>query len=46
MTKSEHGRWPFYTNELIVFMADVAIMGHSMSEYTNGVRSHCFLLNK
>jgi hypothetical protein len=39
------GRWPFGTDELIVFVADVATVGHSMSESTSGVRSHRFLLN-
>jgi hypothetical protein len=38
-------RWPFDTSELIVFVADVAIVGHSMSESTDGVRNHRFLLN-
>jgi len=40
-----HGRWPFDAGELIVFAADVATMGHSASESTNGARSHHFLLN-
>jgi hypothetical protein len=31
--------------ELIVFIADVATMGHSTSESTDSVRSHRFLLN-
>ena len=39
------GRWPFDIGELIVFMMDVATVGHSTSESTNGARSHRFLLN-
>jgi hypothetical protein len=38
-------RWPFDTNELVVFTVDVATVGHSISESTNGARSHRFLLN-
>ena len=41
-----HRRWPFNADELEVFMADVATMGHSMSESTVGAMSHHFLLNK
>ena len=41
-----HGRWPSEASELIVFVADVAAMGHSASESTIGARSHRFLLNK
>ena len=40
------GRWPFDASELIVLMADVAAVGHSMGESTDGARSHRFLLNK
>ena len=45
MTKGERGRWPFDADELMVFMMDVAAMGHSTSESTDGARSHRFLLN-
>jgi hypothetical protein len=38
-------RWPFDAGELIVFIADVAVGGHSASEFTVGARSHRFLLN-
>jgi hypothetical protein len=41
-----HGRWPFNTDELVVFVEDVAAMSHSTSESTAGARSHRFLLNK
>ena len=44
-TKGERRRWLFDADELIVFMVDVATVGHSMSESTDGVRSHHFLLN-
>ena len=37
------GRWPSNAGELIVFMADVATMGHSTSESIGGARSHRFL---
>jgi len=40
------GRWPFDASELMVFMTDVATISHSMSESTDGARSHRFLLNK
>ena len=46
MAKGGRGRWPFDADELIVFMADVATVGHSTSESTDGARSHRFLLNK
>ena len=39
------GRWPFSTDELIVFVADVAAVGHSTSNSIGGARSHRFLLN-
>ena len=39
------GRWPFDADELIVFMVDVATVGHSTSESTNSARSHRFILN-
>ena len=38
--------WSFNANELVVFIVNVAAMGHSISEFTDGARSHCFLLNK
>ena len=41
-----HGHWPFDAGELMVFVMDVAAVGHSVSKSTNGVRSHRFLLNK
>ena len=40
------GRWPFDADELIVFAADVAVVGLSTNEFTSNVRSHRFLLNK
>ena len=40
------GCCPFDADELIVFAADVAAMGHSTSEFTSSARSQCFLLNK
>ena len=40
------GRCPFDVCVLIVFMADVATVGHSACESTNDARSHRFLLNK
>ena len=40
------GRWPSDADEFIVFMADVAAVGHLASESTDGERSHRFLLNK
>ena len=45
MVDGGSGRWPFNAIELVVFMADVAAMGHSTRESTDGVRSHRFLLN-
>ena len=39
------GRWPFDIGELIVFMMDVATMGHSASEASDRAWSHRFLLN-
>ena len=36
--------WPLDAGELIVFVMDVAVVGHSASESTGGVRSHRFLL--
>ena len=45
MAKSGRRRGPIDVNELIVFMADVAAVGHSMGESTDGARSHRFLLN-
>ena len=44
--EGRRGRWPFDADELIVFMVDVASMGHSASESTSSARSQCFLLNK
>jgi hypothetical protein len=44
-TEGGHGRWPSDAGELIVFTADVATVGHSASESTDGARSHRFLLN-
>ena len=41
-----HRCWPFDADELIVFAANVATMGHSTSEFTGSVWSHRFLLNK
>ena len=38
-------RWPSNSSELIVFMADMATVGHSMRESTSDARSHRFLLN-
>ena len=38
-----HGRWPFGADGLLVFVVDVAIVGHSASESTSGARSHRFL---
>ena len=46
MAEGGCGRWPSGADELVVFMTDVATMGHSMTESTDGVSSHCFLLNK
>ena len=40
------GCWPFDADELIVFVVDVAAVGHSTSEFTGSARSHHFLLNK
>ena len=40
------GRWPFDADELMVFVVDVVVVGHSTSESTTGARSHRFLLNK
>ena len=37
------GHWSFGTDGLIVFVADVAVIGDSASESTDGVRSHRFL---
>jgi hypothetical protein len=45
MAIGEHGRWPSDASELIVFTADVATMGHSTSESSDGAWSHRFLLN-
>jgi len=45
MTEGRRGRWPFDASELIVFMVDVATVGHFASESTNDVRSKCFMLN-
>jgi hypothetical protein len=45
MAVGRRGRWPFDVGELIVFVADVATVGHSASGSTNGARSHRFLLN-
>jgi hypothetical protein len=45
MAEGGHGRWPFGTDELVVSMTDMAIMGHSVSKSSNDVRSHRFLLN-
>ena len=45
MTEGRRGRWPFDASELIVFMVDVATVGHSSSEFTDDARSHRFLLN-
>ena len=42
----ERGCWPFDANELIIFMVDVAAVGHSTNESTGSARSHRFLLNK
>ena len=40
------GCWPFDADELVVFTADVAVVGHSTIESTDSVRCHRFLLNK
>ena len=40
-----HGCWPFDADELVVFVADVAAVDHSTSEFTGSARSHRFLLN-
>jgi hypothetical protein len=45
MAESGHRHWPFDVDELIVFVADVATVGHFTSESTNGAMSHHFLLN-
>ena len=45
VAEGERERWPFDVNELIVITMDVATMGYSASESTNGMRSHRFLLN-
>ena len=45
MVDGERGCWPISTDEPIVFMVDVTIVGHSTSEFTCGARSHRFLLN-
>jgi len=44
--EGRRGRGPFDADELIVFMADVATVGHTMSKSIVGARSHHFLLNK
>ena len=44
MAEGGRGPWPFDAGELIVFVADVATVGHYMSESTGSVRSHRFLL--
>ena len=46
VAEGKHGRWPSNAGELVVFMADVAAVGHFASESTDAMRSHCFLLNK
>ena len=38
-----HGRWPFNTSEVVVLVMDVTAMGHSVSDSTDGARSHRFL---
>jgi hypothetical protein len=43
--KGRRMRWPSDAGTLIVFSVDVATVGHSASESTNGARSHRFLLN-
>ena len=43
MAKGGRGRWPFGVDGLIVFVVDVAVVGHSTSESTSGARSHRFL---
>ena len=35
--------WPFDADELVVFAADVATVGHSTSVFTGSARSHRFL---
>jgi hypothetical protein len=45
MAKGECRRWPSGACELIVFVADVATVGHSMSKSTDGARSHRYLVN-
>jgi len=39
------GRWPFDAGELIVLMLDVATVGHSTSESSDGAWRHRLLLN-
>ena len=46
VAESGRGRWPFDADELMVFRMDVATAGHSVSESTDGARSHRFLPNK
>ena len=40
------GCWPFGASEIVVFVVDVATVGHSTSEFAGSARSHRFLLNK
>jgi hypothetical protein len=46
VAKGGHGRWPFDIDEFMVFVADVATVGYSASESTDGARSYRFLLSK
>ena len=47
MTEDRHGRCPFDAGELIVFVVDVAAVGHSAGESIGGVRSlHLLLYNR
>jgi hypothetical protein len=46
MANGRCGNWPSDADELVVFVADVAAMGHSASKSTDGTSSHRFLLNK
>ena len=46
VAESGRGRWPFDAYELVVFVADVAFLGHSTRESAGVARSHRFLLNK
>jgi hypothetical protein len=45
MAVDGHRCWPSDAGELVVFMVDVATVGHSASESSDGAWSHRFLLS-